>query len=172
MIFDKSLPLSYGAFYNGWSTYLLGRKLSVEPVNKRNTSEVRLFKHSCEQIAQAIDESTYPETYHGSAWPADVVVCVAALAIHDKIFTPAYEQAIKVWIIEVQLLLDSNGLIPHSVHSISGKPLEHARGSSLSLMLCFLPEIDPGFAGSQFGGYYSRYADRFLGLYGMREYPQ
>ena len=33
-IFSRNLPLEYGAYYRGWSNYVLGSKLKVQPNNK------------------------------------------------------------------------------------------------------------------------------------------
>jgi hypothetical protein len=170
--FDEHLPLSYGAFYTGWSTYLLGRKLSIEDKSKWNSEEVSLFKEQCERIYTSIDKTTYPESYRGSAWPGDVIVCVAALALHAKLFQANYSESIKKWIQHVKTNLDPNGLIPHSVNLITVKQTEPARGSSQSLMLIFLREIDETFANQQFKKYKSLFLDKGLGLTGIREYPK
>jgi hypothetical protein len=170
IIFDSSLPLPYGAFYNGWANYLLGRKLTLESINDRADAEVVLFKTRCNQISQVIQKQTYPESYYGSAWPADAVVCVATLALHDRIFPPLYGNVIQNWVKEVKARFDQNGHIPHRVHHATGKSIEEARGSSLSLMLCFLPEIDQSLAKSQFKFYQQDFSKRFFGLYGIQEY--
>jgi hypothetical protein len=140
MIFDDALPLPYGAFYNGWLTYLLGKKLNLESPGKRDTAEVQLFKTQCEKIAGVLDKQTYPETYYTQSWPADVVLCVAALAQHEKLSPNTHQASIKTWGQRVNQNLDPSGLIPHSAHA-TGEPIESARGSSQSLIQCFLPEI-------------------------------
>ena len=170
IIFDKSLPLPYGAFYNGWLTYLLGKKISLEAPPKRDPKEVELFKVQCATIAKAIGKQTYPETYYGSSWPADVVICVAALAVHDKMYENVYQSSINAWWYRVNQNLDSNGFIPHRVHSISAKPIDNGRGSSQSLIQCFLPEIIPGNHG--FEPYKKIFFDDRLGLHGIIEYPK
>lgn len=60
-IFTKDLLLEYGAFYNGWSTYLLAQKLSILPPNLRTPSEEQFFHHQCRKIANAFSRSS-------SAW--------------------------------------------------------------------------------------------------------
>lgn len=170
--FDEDLPLPYGAFYTGWSTYLLGRKLYLEPPSKRKKTEVDFFRQKCENIASSINEKIYPESYHGSAWPADVVLCMATLALHDKLFEPHYSDAIKNWLMKVKSTLDSHGLISHSSNPLSGMPIENARGSSQSLMLVFLHSIDKEFALKQFSIYKTNFVDEKFGLTGIREYAK
>jgi len=170
--FNEDLSLSYGAFYTGWSTYLLGRKLYLEPLSKRKEGEVAYFKQKCESIASSVNEKIYPESYYGSAWPADVVLCMATLALHDKLFGPHYSEAIKNWLSKVKTKLDIRGLIPHSSNPEDGVPIENARGSSQSLMLVFLHSLDKEFAQEQFAIYKTNFVDSKFGLTGIREYAK
>jgi hypothetical protein len=77
-IFSEYQPLEYGAFYIGWSTYLLGRKLNL---TKQKPADVEIFKHRCKQIADYItgSENPYASSYSELAWPADMMLCIAAL---------------------------------------------------------------------------------------------
>lgn len=170
-IFDETLPLPFGAFYTGWSSYLLGRKLMLEPGSVRDTNQVYYFKAQCKNIAKVLKENTYPATYYGGVWPADVTLCVASLVIHDRLFPPQYGADIKIWIAQVKLKLDSNGLIPHAIQYKDQEIAHEARGSSQSLMLIFLKEIDPEFAAQQYAVYKEKFVDIRLGLTGIREYP-
>jgi hypothetical protein len=61
------------------------------------------------------------------------------------------------------------GLIPHSFSLINNKGME-VRGSSLSLMLSFLPNIDPIFAQNQYKVYKNLFVQNKLGLPAVREY--
>lgn len=169
VIFDETLPLPYGAFYNGWMTYLLGRKLALEPADKRHPAEVQLFKIQCEKIGRAIEKQTYPESYYGQSWPADVVLCVAALARHDRLYQEKYQAIIDSWRKRANQNLDDLGLIPHKVHSVTGRAIENARGSSQSLIQCFLPEIVRGNHG--YDTYHKTFAASRFGLPGVLEYP-
>lgn len=167
--FDETLPLPYGAFYSGWSNYLLGRKLLVEDPSVRNSTEVTQFISRCDSIASTLKRQTYPESYYGQVWPADAMLCAASLALHDKLFEPKYAPAMAKWIDNVKSLVDKNGLIPHSIYR--DLPADDARGSSQSLMLIFLNEIDPEFARSQYEIYEKLFIDTRFGLTGIREYP-
>jgi len=173
-MFDENLMLPYGAFYTGWSSYLLGKKLSLEKPSERNTEEVKYFQQQCARIEEAFSKYTSPylESYYGAAWPADAMVCAASLRLHDALFTPRYNSALYLWIDKVKSRLDTNGLIPHSVDAITGQAREHARGSSQSLMLIFLYEIDSIFGRQQFDIYENLFPDMRLGLPGIREYPK
>jgi hypothetical protein len=170
IIFDSSLSLPYGAFYNGWCTYLLGKKLSIENKTQRDPKEELLFKEQCQLIANAIEKRIYPASYYGSAWPADVVLCVAALSQHDKVYAPLYHSVIKDWWQRVNKNLDKRGLMPHSAHPLTGKPREASRGSSQSLIQCFLPEIISGPTGFEI--YHDTFIDHRFGLSGIREYAK
>ncbi len=170
--FDPYLQLPYGAFYTGWSNFLLGKKLGLESMNKRNIAEVNLFKQQCESIAHALDSSASPylESYYKAAWPADMLMCIASLRLHDQLYTPRYTATVEMWLKKVKKNLDVNGLIPHASDAVTGKPNEDARGSSQSLMLIFLYEIDPDFARQQFERYKKYFLESCLGLPGIREY--
>ncbi|MBT1709045.1 hypothetical protein KK062_12460 [Fulvivirgaceae bacterium PWU5] len=172
-IFDEFLPLSYGAFYQGWYNYVVGRKLLLQAPSKRSPSEVAAFRGRCQDIAQAIqsDKTPYPPSYRFGAWPADVIVGVASLSLHDKLFKPHYQNVIDAWIKRVRAQLDGHGLIPHEVDPVTGAMREGARGSSQSLMLSFLPEIDSAFAREQFERYRALFIAHRFGLPCIREYP-
>ena len=168
--FSEDLPLSYGAFYNGWNSYVLGSKLRLEPASIRNEQEAQQFRQQCDKIADGIQQSTYPESYHSAAWPADVMLCVASLSIHDQLFKPRYTHIVKAWLHEVKKRVDSRGLIPHAVYLENGMPSENARGSSMALMLIFLRDIDLQFAQNQFLLFKKSFVDSKFGLTGIREY--
>ncbi|SOE22946.1 hypothetical protein SAMN06298216_3344 [Spirosomataceae bacterium TFI 002] len=167
--FQQNLTIPHGAFYSGWSTYFLSKKIKSD---SSNVNEVENFKTRCEEISFAMTQSSSPylESYQNLYWPADMVVCIAALANHDIIFKPKYFSQISEWISKVKSNLDKNGLIPHSANS-DGLVLEPARGSSQSLILSFLPEIDSVFAKEQFLVYKKLFCEERLGLRAIREYP-
>ena len=170
--FTKYLRPEYGAFYQGWSNYLLAQKLAIEPVADRDTAEVKSYLVTCDSIASAISDKTYPPSYGGAAWPADVLLCVASLAKHDKLFESKFTSTIKHWTDKVKARLDSSGMIPHGVSPANGSVLEAARGSSQTLMLIFLKDIDPDFAHQQYQLFRDRFIDTTLGLTGIREYSR
>lgn len=170
--FEEDLPLPYGAYYTGWSNYFLGKKLEIQSANQRNPSEVIRFKKNCDQITSALNTDMYPVSYYGQAWPADVMMCVASLKQHDKLFGSKYDEVIKKWIEQVTSKLDTNGLIPHAADPGNGNVIEAARGSSQSLILIMLNEIDTALARDHFQKYKALFVDTTLGLTGVREYPK
>lgn len=170
--FNEALSLPYGSFYNGWSSYVLGSKLRIEKADRRDKDEVAQFKQQCAAIAKAIQQRTYPVSYDGSAWPADVMVCVASLSLYDRLFKPQYKEVIDRWVTEVRKHVDADGMLPHSVLPADGRVREPARGSSLALMLIFLREIDAPLAQEQFALFEEKFIDSWFGLTGVREYPK
>jgi hypothetical protein len=99
------------------------------------------------------------------------MVGVASLSLHDKLFKQHYQNVIDAWIKRVRAQLDGHGLIPHEVDAVTGAMREGARGSSQSLMLSFLPEIDSAFARDQFERYRALFIAHRFGLPCIREYP-
>ncbi|MCC7029322.1 MAG: hypothetical protein IT257_03380 [Chitinophagaceae bacterium] len=171
--FDQQLLPSYGIFYRGWHNYLWGKLLALQTASDQH-DELR-YETNCRQIAQALfrDGSPYPESYRHAVWPADAFVAVASLRMHDRLFVPQYDSLIASWIVKVQGRLDPfTGLIPHEVASASCNVLQGARGSSMSLILIFLTEIDSLFANRQMQHYKKFFLMHPMGLHAIREYPK
>jgi hypothetical protein len=172
-VFSKELSLPYGAFYNGWRNYVLGRKLEIERASHRKVSDELAFRNYCDSIASAIAaEQNYLASYPYGTWPTDELMCVASLAIYNRLYTPLYDTLIYNWVQKVKGGLDANGLIPHQVDARSGEIIDPARGSSMSFMLIFLKDIDPEFASDQFETYKKHFVDFRFGLPGVLEYPR
>ncbi|MBA4852490.1 hypothetical protein [Emticicia sp. BO119] len=167
--FNKNLTLEYGAFYQGWTTLLLGKKLSLVNQNQRRTIDIESFQLKCEKIANAYstNEFSYLSSYSSGTWQADNIICLATLALYDKLFAPKYQKVIRKCMNYVESDLDANtGLIPHSVDEKS------PRGSSQSLINVFLPEIDSILARQVYIKYKKHFLDRRLGLVAIREFPK
>lgn len=175
-IFHRNLTLIYGAFYRGWTNYLLGKKLIVQDENDRDPEDLRLFLKNCEDISLALkkEESPYLESYFSQKWPADGIVASASLALHQKVTNSSkYEVQLSEWMTKVKSTLDKKtGLIPHSVETDDDEIMEGARGSSQSLILNFIKEIEPSFAEEQFSKYKEHFLDWRMGMPGIREYPK
>lgn len=172
--FSPNLPLPHGAFYNGWSNYLRAKYLDLLPRPQADTTQWRIYQDNCTQIAELIAQSETPflESYIYASWPADMVVLMAALAEHDRLTAPKYQDLLQKWMLEVDEKTDQLGLIPHAVHPYTGKTLEAARGSSQSLILNFLLEIDSAYAWRKFPIYKKHFLAYRFGLPGVREYPR
>ena len=168
---DTDLPLPRGAFYQGWSAYVLGRYLAAQPAARRDTADAGHFHRQCALIARSLaaSRSPYLESYAGAAWPADGVMGVAALAWHDRLYPARYQLLRRQWVQRVKSHLDSRGLIPHRTTAGTGQSAEDARGSSQSQLLNFLIEIDSTFARQQFQRYRRNFLTSRLGLPGIRE---
>ncbi len=172
-VFSEELPLAYGVFYRGWQNYLL-----VQQLKQRDSSQLNItaFLRNGDEIAAAFHQAPSPwlESYSESAWPADNVVAIASLAAYDRHFhTNRFSATITTWLEKVKQQLDpATGLIPHATDPETGAIREGARGSSQSLILSFLPEIDPVFAAAQYALYREHFLAYRLGRAGIREYPK
>jgi hypothetical protein len=172
-IFSPKSPLPYGAFYNGWLAYLVGNYIEAVGSDKANPQLLSLFNAQCAAISRAISQtnSPYLESYQGQAWPADNVLCLASLSLHDRVSPPQYFGTISNWVQRMKLVLDDEkGMIPHCFSLYDNVGVQGVRGSSQSLMLCFLPDIDSVFAKEQFRLYKKYFIQYKLGLPAVRAY--
>jgi hypothetical protein len=170
-VFSPKLEPPHGIFHAGWSAWLRGVLLQAAGPTV-DSAEARLFTAQCDRIAAAFNQSATPflQSYPGSAWPADSLVAVAALRLHDHLLPPRYEQTLVEWLQRLRPRMDeATGLLPHA--AFSGPKEERVRGSSQSLMLRFLVEIDPGLAAEHYRRYRTLFRTTWLGLPAMREYP-
>ena len=169
--FDPILPLKYGAYYTGWVTYLMGKYLVLNPNDSIITP---VFNENCQYINNAIlnTKSPYLESYTGLAWPADNIMCLASLSLYNKIYPPQYKAIISTWLSRIKQHLDTEiGLIPHAFNPETNQGAEGVRGSSQSLINCFLMEIDSSFAKEQFALFKKHFIEKRLGLSAVLEYP-
>lgn len=174
-IFHKDSPLEYGAYYVGWTNYLIGKKLALQTPSERDSAQVNHFLAKCDSIETILKimAHPYPESYRQQAWPADASLCIAALALHDRLYFPKYKATIKNWVAGVKKHLDpKTGLIPHSVHYEDASMLEEPEGSSMSLTLVFMKEIDSVFGQQQFELYKEYFLAYRFGLPGIRAYAK
>lgn len=169
-IFPREQRINRGAYFTGWSNYLRGKKLLLQV--KPDVTTTQRFQQTCEEIATVITsgKSPYVESYPNQVWPADITTAVASLAIHDRIFKPRYKDTIQIWINRVKSTLDHKGLIPHAEWADTN--YVDSRGSSMSLMLCFLKEIDAEFSEELFQKYKNEFLTYRFGLPGIREHHQ
>ena len=174
--FSADLLPSYGVFYRGWSNWLRGGMLSLQPVADRDPQEVRRFEDDSAALASAFDASPSPflAAYPGQAWPVDSTVAMASLRLHDRLFPARFAGTVGRWTGGVRRHLDpGTGLLPHRVDLDTGQPTGPARGSSQSIIQRLLVEIDPSFAADQYLRFRDRFVVRPLGLGpGVREYPR
>ena len=173
--FEPGLRPAYGIFYAGWSAWLRGGILLLQPAEQRDAAETAAFVDLCESIGGAFVASPTPflMAYPGQAWPCDSTVAVAALRLHDRLLPPKFAAVADRWVAQARDRLDgTTGLLPHRADVYTGRPAEVARGTSQSIIQRFLPEIDPAFAREQYAIFRCTFIGRPLGLPGVREYPQ
>jgi hypothetical protein len=173
--FAGDLQPELGVFYRGWTNWLRGGILRLQPPDARNAAEAARFESDSAELGAAFDESATPflQSYPGRAWPVDSTVAMASLSLHDKLFPPRYDATAIRWVAGVRANLDpSTGLVPHTADIDTGGPASGARGTSLSLINRFLPEIDPEFSTEQYVRFRELFLDRPLALGpAVREYP-
>lgn len=173
--FSPSLTPPYGVFHRGWSNWLRGGVLSLQPAGQRDQAEVRRFTRDSAALGAAFDASRSPylEAYPGQAWPVDSTVAIASLRLHDTLLPDRFTETVQRWLREVRQRLDPRtGLLPHRAAPDTGDPIEVARGTSQSLIQRFLIDIDPVFARQQYLHFRNRYIASPLGLGpAVREYP-
>ncbi|MCX4474334.1 hypothetical protein OOK41_29180 [Micromonospora sp. NBC_01655] len=173
--FDPGLTPAYGIFWQGWTNWLRGGVLALQPADRRDPAEAARFAEASAAVGAAFDGSASPylAAYPGQAWPVDSTVAVASLRLHDALLPPRFAGTVTRWLDGVRQRLDpGTGLLPHRVDLATGAPAEVARATSQSVIQRFLVDVDPAFAREQ----YLRFRDRFvatpLGLGpAVREYP-
>jgi hypothetical protein len=172
--FVEDMDPAWGAFYNGWLTWLRGGALSI--TEQPDAAEVQAFEKQCDRIADAFRNSDTPflESYPNASWPADSVIAASALRLHDHLFEPRYEAVLARWSEQVRDRMDpQTGLIAHRSASETGSSIIMARGSSQALMLRFLIDLDPQLAREHYPIYRDKFAASFAGMLpGVREYPK
>ncbi|MEL6942863.1 MAG: hypothetical protein AAFO82_09360 [Bacteroidota bacterium] len=169
-IFPKGMNPTHGAFYNGWLAYTMGSRLLLQSDALLTTR----FQKTCKRIATAYQEQDYNylKSYEGAIWPADNMLCLASLQLHDRIFNSNYRPIVDSCLLQIKANLDpETRLIPHSANIKTMQVREGARGCSQSLINNFLIEIDSTFALEQFQIYKELFVENRLGLIGIREYP-
>lgn len=170
-VFDSSQALPYGAFHFGWSNYLLGK--IVQAGGRKDTLLDRIFRQNCDLLQQRVDSAEQPffESYPGAAWPADMSVAMAALATGNALYGGIYKASLQRWLMQADRRSDALGLMPHSYDAEGDRLGQPARGSSQSLILLMLHEIDSAYAQRKFNLYRQHFLTRRLGLPAIREYP-
>jgi len=164
-IFDNNLNPAYGTFYHSWKTWLTGKYLSILDKNNIDTVLYENFQKDCNAILKyyLVENNPYPETYKGISWPGDAIVGIAAMKLSDKEFHTDYSKFIEKWISAVKLnLTASSHLIPHSTQQTIPNSIKSSRGSSQSLILCLLYDIDHNFALEQYKIFKDKFVDSFL----------
>ncbi len=147
--FQDNLTLPYGAFYQGWTNYVIKQYLD-SPLSKHSADQSGLMEDhqkTCQLFEEKFtDSQSLFETYHGSIWPADNLVCIASLPDSS-----AFRQ---MWL---DTILKTSTTPTGLIHHIQ-EDTHHARGSSQSLILYFLHDIDHELAKK----HYTIFQDSFV----------
>jgi len=172
--FEYSLNPRYGIFYSGWKNYLLGKIVSLRDIIYIESDLIELYQEETQEIVEAYQNSErlYLESYSRSIWPADNFVAIASVAEYGRSIDSVYNNFIAGWVeIAKSHLPDDETLFPHSVLYPSERIAEYARGSSQSLILTMLSEIDPALARIHLVIFKEKFHTSILGLDMIREYP-
>ncbi len=173
--FDKTLYPECGIYYFGWKNYLLSKILMLDTNFAGHEFLINDYNFGCSALKQIINgkENPYMQTYQGSTWPSDMFVAVASLKNYGRIFGGMYDSDVITWVNKVKARLDpATGMVPHKVNPGTGMTTQGPRGSSMSLTLRMLTEIDTVFAWEQYRLLEKNFASSFLGLPYLREYPK
>ncbi|MFB7876669.1 hypothetical protein ACFC06_15560 [Nocardia sp. NPDC056064] len=106
-------------------------------------------------------QAAHTAAYPGQSWPVDSTVAIASLRLHDTLTDARFAPVIDRWLNDAKAHLDpATGLLPHQVSAFDGSMTTAARATSQTIILRFLPDIDPLFAAQQ----YTRFRAEFLGF--------
>ncbi len=163
------LPDGKGHAYLGYSNLALSMLRLLDP----NTRFARIHDDLTEALAKRLSEAPFAlvETYPGEAYPADVSMVAASIALHDcatgspeRPWWPEWKKRFSHWIDP------ASGLVFQSGDAQTGRPLGPPRASGTALVAFASSFVDKPLAKSIHGAL-SRSRAEFLGYGAIREYP-
>lgn len=171
-VFPADLPPEHGMFYSGWRNHL---QAGVVLLSKDET-ELAQLRSRCDALVEALAASEawpWMASYHNQVWPCDALPGIHALCVHDKLSgEKRYAEFVARWLAAVSRnLCPDFGMITHVADPGSGRPLGPPRGTSQTVILRFLADIDPEFGSQQYGLFQAHFQDDLLGVPAIREYP-
>jgi hypothetical protein len=173
--FSQPMKIEHGVFYAGWTNRLRGGILLLQ-AEHRNAQLEAEFHIETEKIALGFTDSSLPilESYPGQAWPADTIVALSSLAIHDTIYLSNYrELVIQPWLQKVETRYNTtHQLFPHQVNTTNGDVIKDIRGDSSAYALSLLPEVHAPFAQTQYEIYDREFTQSFTVFSLTREHPK
>ncbi|MCL4261752.1 MAG: hypothetical protein KJ069_00985 [Anaerolineae bacterium] len=173
-VFSPTLDPPYGMFYAGWRNYLLAGILLLQPRSALDPREVAEFEIRSQEIATAVQRSSTPfvPSYPGQAWPVDSFPAILSLRAHTVLLDDRHEPVIQSWLAAARERLDPlTGLTPHRADARTGAPREGARGTSQTMILWFLADIDPAWGHEAYQTFRQQYVVTRWGLPGVLEFP-
>lgn len=174
VVFSPALNPPYGMFYAGWRNYLLAGILLLQHPGTPDAVELAAFQERSQEIAAAITaaETPFLPSYPAQAWPVDTLPAIVSLRVYNVVVDDRYEPLIARWLAEAQARLDvETGLMPHRADAVTGQMREGARGSSQTLILRFLADVDPALGQAHYAVFRQQYVVRRFGLPGVLEHP-
>ncbi len=112
------------------------------------------------------------ETYPGQNYPPDNSVAVASLAIFDKANGNHYRELIKEWLDQTKRIeVGSYGLVAFQIDTLTGRPVQEARGSNNAWNSFYLTFIDEDYSHIQYERMHSMIRV-VLGFAALREYAK
>lgn len=172
--FDSTLVPKNGIFFLGWSNYLLSKILLIDTTFDERKIYKNIFISNSNEIVKSIQltHTTYLQSYESQSWPADMFVAMASISNFNKCYSDKYSSTLINWIQDVKLKLDpKTKLVPHKVDYLTGETIEGSRGSSMSLIIRLLSDIDIDFAKEQYSKYLKYFVTSTFGLPSIYEYP-
>jgi hypothetical protein len=171
--FPSDLPPGHGMFYSGWRNHLLSGIVLLGGED----AELDLLRSWSDELAVALEgSSAWPwlASYRGQVWPCDAPPGVHAMCVYDHVTGEGrYSAFVKKWVDAVANKLDPEyGMITHMVDAGSGLPVGFPRGTSQTILLRFLADIDPGLAIGQYRLFQRHFLANVWGLPGVLEYPR
>jgi hypothetical protein len=164
-----TLPDGHGHGYLGYANLALSMLRLIEP----NTPQARLNDELTEAMAQRLARAPHAlfETYPGEAYPPDMSMVAASIALHDcalglteRPFMPAWRRAF------ARYVDPHSGLLYQAADAATGAPLGPPRGSGTAIAAYSLAFADRALSERLYAGL-RRQAISVLGFGMMREYP-
>lgn len=163
---------SYGHIgYLGHLNLILAAEayLAEEPLH------LERFHQVSECLARRVDASPFglEYTYPSELFVPDNAVVIGSLGLYYKMFPEKDTGVVKRWFQKMEKLRDpKTGLLAFSV-TIRGDTLEPGRGSGAAWNIFYLSYADRDWAAAQFAKVKTHfYRPLFLGMSGIREYPE
>ncbi len=171
--FDGNMDPPWGIFHAGWTNQVRTGVLLLQAPEDRALQDLAELRVSCDTIAlaHAAPGSPFAASYPGQVWPVDSVVAMASLRGCDALLGPRYEGVIQSWLERAKALADpATGLLPHTADLATGRATSPPRGTSTAMILRFLHDLDPGWAGAMYLTFRHRLVKEHLGVPGVHEW--
>lgn len=171
--FPALLPPGHGIFHAGWSALLQGHIIGAKGVGNVDPAVLSAYMERCDTLMATFSGASacFPQSYNEMAWPADGVVALAAVALHDRLLPAKHQDALAAWVQRVSATRPANEGIAHAWDPHTNTAQRSMRGSSMALMCTLLPAVDSTLAAEQFTIFRSRFFAERLGVPVITEYP-